>query len=292
MEALQRDVWSMATSFLPVPLTIAIHVAQVLQERCSALCLYKKSSIFVCCRRIPCFYAFGAHCNGDIKRLVLAEAALDLIDRAAAQSITAGDGIAPCLHRNKMDQIYVSRVLDYDRNHKIIKTGQLCQMRRAWNTKQGGSFNTGSRDRTEMKPTRGRTSQRTWIYHLVLTADFVTQAWTSQVSFRELQRCYPEARRWLSWDQTDLRAIMKPSPCFDILTVALTAWAPASCSHPAPGSWSSGVSPTCRSPAPACTQLPDTLHRPVGVHIWCSSPDDFFRWPRRSLLQNSYSLWV
>lgn len=102
-----------------------------------------------------------------------------------------------------------------------------------------------------MKPTRGCTSQRTSTYHLVLNADFVTRAWTSQVSFRELQRCYPEARRWLSWDQTDLRAIMKPRPFFDILTVALTAWAPASRSRPAAGGWSDAVSPTCRSPAPS-----------------------------------------
>lgn len=93
--------------------------------------LVQKSSTSVCCKRSPCFYAFGAHCNGDIQRLVLSEAALDLIDRAAAQSITAGNGIIPCLHRNEMDQRYLSRVLDYARNHKIIKTGQLCQMRRA-----------------------------------------------------------------------------------------------------------------------------------------------------------------
>lgn len=45
-----------------------------------------------------------------------------------------------------------------------------------------------------MNPTRGYTFQRTRIYHLVLNTVILSEARTSPVNFRELQRCYLEAR--------------------------------------------------------------------------------------------------
>ena len=68
-----------------------------------------------------------------------------------------------------------------------------------------------------MNPTKGYTSQRTWIHNLVLNTVILSEAWTSLVNFRELQRCYLEGRQGLSWEQIDLRAIMKFSPFFDSL---------------------------------------------------------------------------
>jgi len=46
------------------------------------------------------------------------------------------------------------------------------------------------------------------------------------VSFRELQRCYLEARQGLSWEQTDLRAIMNFSPFSDNWKGGPSSWVP------------------------------------------------------------------
>lgn len=74
-------------------------------------------------------------------------------------------------------------------------------------------------DSTEMSPTRGYTSQRTWIYNSIINTVILSKAWKPLVSLRELQRCYLGARQGLSWEEMDLRAIMKFSPFFDSLIV-------------------------------------------------------------------------
>lgn len=130
-----------------------------------------------------------------------------------------------------------------------------------------------------MNPTRGYTSQRTWIYPLVLNTVILSEAWISPVNFRELQRCYLEVKQGLNWEQIDLRAIMKLSPFFDNLKggpnsqVLAQRWSEhlrgsaALLSAAGPAVSHQRRTLGCRSQAWLCTQFRVALHWAVGAHI-------------------------
>lgn len=142
-----------------------------------------------------------------------------------------------------------------------------------------------------MNPERGYTSQRTWIYHLVLNTVTSSEARASPVNFKELQRCYLEASQGLSWEQMDLRPIMNHSPFSDNLKGGPNSQVPAQRwpEHPY------GSAARFSAAGPAASQQRKThgcrsqacLNTQFRVALDTYGPDDFFRWPQGSLLQNN-----
>lgn len=88
LSALHRDIWG---GFL---LTLSPSVKQMLPGKCSSLPV--SHFFFMLLKKHTRLYILFACCNWGIQRLMLQEAALNLIDWAAGHGTAAVEGITPC----------------------------------------------------------------------------------------------------------------------------------------------------------------------------------------------------